>query len=89
MTNAAKQKVKCNTGYRHGANGDGKEPRSVPVLKSADGPNIEPRTTTFLWLWGHVGRFLLPAARAPSLLLGPWSVLVADSPVSLSRPCVV
>eukprot|EP00978_Attheya_sp_CCMP212_P011274 scaffold27684_cov62-Attheya_sp.AAC.2 len=22
-----------NTGYRHGANGDGKEPRSVPVLR--------------------------------------------------------
>jgi hypothetical protein len=22
-----------NTGYRHGANGDGKEPRSVPMLR--------------------------------------------------------
>ena len=22
-----------NTGYRHGANGEGKEPRSVPVLR--------------------------------------------------------
>eukprot|EP00978_Attheya_sp_CCMP212_P048841 scaffold582950_cov157-Attheya_sp.AAC.1 len=25
-----------NTGYRHGANGDGKEPRSVPVLRLLD-----------------------------------------------------